>query len=69
MSTIAEKELILNSEQVHQKIRRIAFEIYENNFKEKTIILAGIDGQGYAFAKLLAHEVEAVSPLTTNVLR
>jgi len=69
MSEVTEKELILDSDQVHQKIRRIAFEIYENNFKEKGIVLAGIDGQGYVLAKLLAKEIESVSPLTTLVLK
>jgi len=69
MSEVTEKELILDSDQVHQKIKRIAFEIYENNFKEKGIVLAGIDGQGYVLAKLLAKEIESVSPLTTLVLK
>lgn len=70
MSEVSEeKELILDSDQVHQKIRRIAFEIYENNFKEKSIVLAGIDGQGYAFAKMLAREIESVSPLEPLVVK
>ncbi|MCK6616516.1 MAG: phosphoribosyltransferase [Cyclobacteriaceae bacterium] len=60
-----EKTLILDALQVKQKIRRMAFEILENNFKEKIIVIAGIDGQGYTLAKLLAKEVAAVS--VTNV--
>ena len=44
MSAVTEKSLVLDSNQVIQKIRRIAYEIYENNFSEKTIVLAGIDG-------------------------
>lgn len=50
---VSEKTLILDAAQVKQKIRRMAFEIYENNFKEKSIIMAGIDGQGYVLAKML----------------
>ena len=69
MSAVTDKELILDSDQVHQKIKRIAYEIYENNFKEKGIVLAGIEGQGYALAKILAKEVESISPLTTTVLK
>ena len=57
------KALVLNADQVSQKIRRIAFEIYENNFSEKKIVLAGIDGQGYVFAKLLEKELKKISPL------
>jgi len=63
MSEVSEKSLVLNSIQVIQKIRRIAYEIYENNFSEKSIVLAGIDGQGYALAKTLAKQLEAISPL------
>ena len=43
---IAEKTLMLDAAQVKQKIRRMAFEIFEHNFKEKNIVVAGIDGQG-----------------------
>jgi pyrimidine operon attenuation protein/uracil phosphoribosyltransferase len=53
---------ILNQTQVLQKIKRIAFEIYENNFEESEIIIAGIKGQGYSFAKLLAEMIGSISP-------
>lgn len=69
MSETSEKTLILNSDQVDQKIRRIAYEIFENNFKEKVLVLAGLDGQGYALAKLLAAELEAISPITLKVAK
>jgi len=65
----AKKELILDSGQINQKIRRIAVEIFENNFREKSVVLAGIDGQGYSFAKTLAAELEGVSPLKTQVVK
>ena len=63
------KELILDSDQVNQKIKRIAYSIYENNFKEKVIVLAGIDGQGYTLATALAREVEAISPLNVMLVK
>ena len=69
MSQTSEKTLILNSDQVDQKIRRIAYEIFENNFKENTLVLAGLDGQGYSFAKLLATELEAISPIALKVVK
>lgn len=65
----AAKALVLNAEKVNQKIKRIAYEIFENNFKEKAIILAGIDGQGYFLAKLLASELESISPLQIKVIK
>jgi pyrimidine operon attenuation protein/uracil phosphoribosyltransferase len=66
---VADKNLILDAAQVKQKIRRMAFEIYENNFKEKSLVIAGIDGQGYVLAKLLAKEVEAVAELEVSLVK
>ncbi len=66
---VAEKMLILEGAQVKQKIRRMAFEIFEHNFKEKGVVLAGIDGQGYMLAKLLAKEVENISPLQVKLVK
>lgn len=66
---VSEKTLILDAAQVKQKIRRMAFEIYERNFKEKSIIVAGIDGQGYVMAKLLAKELEAISPIEVTLVK
>lgn len=54
---------ILNSEQTKQKIRRLAFEIFEENFEEKTLILAGIEGMGMLLTQELAKELEQISPL------
>ncbi|HEX6227104.1 MAG TPA: phosphoribosyltransferase family protein [Chryseolinea sp.] len=66
---VADKTLILDKRQVKQKIRRMAYEIYEHNFKEKGIIVAGIEGQGYILAKLLAKEVENFSPLEVKLVK
>lgn len=66
---VTEKSLILDSRQVKQKIRRMAFEIYEHNFDEKALVIAGIDGQGYVLAKLLTKEVEAISPLEVKLVK
>jgi pyrimidine operon attenuation protein/uracil phosphoribosyltransferase len=54
---------ILNKTEVLQKIRRIAFEIYENNFEETQLIIAGIKGQGHAFAKKLADALNEISSI------
>ena len=45
--------IILNEVQISQKIRRIAYQIYETNSSEKEIILAGIVGNGFVFAEKL----------------
>ena len=67
----SQKNLVLEDSQVRHKIRRMAFEIYENNFEEKAIVLAGIEGQGYSLAQLLEKELKSVSRLqvsTTKVI-
>ena len=63
------KNLVLEDAQVRQKIRRMAYEIFENNFAEKTIVLAGIDGQGYVLAQLLEKELVTISPLSMITVR
>jgi pyrimidine operon attenuation protein / uracil phosphoribosyltransferase len=66
---VVDKNLILDAAQVKQKIKRMAFEIYEHNFKEKNIVIAGIEGQGYTLAKLLAKDVEAISALKVTLVK
>ena len=41
------RTLILNEVQIQQKIKRIAFEIYEYYFKEIELVIAGVKDQGY----------------------
>ncbi|PWJ36034.1 phosphoribosyltransferase family protein [Sediminitomix flava] len=66
---MTESNIILSHEQVMRKIRRIAFEIYEQNFEEKEVIFAGIVGGGYELAKLLQKEFSAISPLNNSLLK
>jgi pyrimidine operon attenuation protein/uracil phosphoribosyltransferase len=66
---VGEKNLILDASQVKQKIRRMAYEMYEHNFKEKTIVVAGIDGQGYKLAQFLVKELESISPLKAKLVK
>jgi pyrimidine operon attenuation protein/uracil phosphoribosyltransferase len=66
---LPKKNLVLNDLQVKQKIKRMAFEIYENNFKEKSLVLAGIDGQGYVLARLLEGELKSISSLAVSVVK
>jgi pyrimidine operon attenuation protein/uracil phosphoribosyltransferase len=64
-----ESILILDKKQTQQKIKRLAFEIYENNFQEKSIILAGIYDKGYLFAQELKKELEILSPLKVSLAK
>jgi pyrimidine operon attenuation protein/uracil phosphoribosyltransferase len=43
--------IILDQKQIDHKIRRIAYQIYENNVSEKEVVIAGIFENGFVFAK------------------
>jgi pyrimidine operon attenuation protein/uracil phosphoribosyltransferase len=47
----------------------MAYEMYENNFEEKNLILAGIDGQGYVLAQLLQREIQSISSIECTVVK
>lgn len=53
--------MILRAEEIDQKIRRIAYEIYERNFQDSQLIVAGIDDRGYALAKRIADHLDEIS--------
>ena len=55
--------LILNHQQIEDKIRRIAYQIYESNVEEKEVILAGIEANGFVLAKKLAKNLEKISDI------
>jgi pyrimidine operon attenuation protein/uracil phosphoribosyltransferase len=61
MTTV--NNVILDSRQIAQKTKRIAYQIYESNSNEKEIILAGIQGNGMIFAKQIASVLDEVSDL------
>ncbi len=60
---------ILDQEQIKHKIRRIAYQIYESNIKEKEIILAGIAKNGYILAEKLEKELREISPIKTTLCK
>jgi pyrimidine operon attenuation protein/uracil phosphoribosyltransferase len=59
---------VLETGQVNQKIKRMAFEIYEQHFADKGIVLAGINGQGFVLAKALAKILKEISDLDLEVI-
>ena len=62
-----EKNIILNNDQINRKIKRIAFQIYEANSTENEVIIAGINGNGFQFAKKIATQLQEISPLTVTL--
>ena len=60
---ITERNIILTSEQIQQKTKRIAYQIYENNSREEEIVLAGISKNGFIFANKIKTYLENISTL------
>jgi pyrimidine operon attenuation protein / uracil phosphoribosyltransferase len=65
----AEKNLILKKKQVLQIVKRIAYEIYEHNYLEKELFIAGVYDRGYLFGKLLLAELEKFPGLKVRLIR
>ncbi len=61
--------VILTGDQIMQKVRRMAFEIYENNFQEKELVIAGICEKGIRLAELLFEELEDISPIKLKLVK
>jgi len=59
---------ILSATQIAQKLRRMAYEIYEQNSNEKEIILIGIEHGGAIVAKNLSTILSKISPLKVIIL-
>ena len=59
---------ILNSVQIQQKIDRMAYQILEDCFEEKTIIIAGIANRGYTLAKRLKAVLEKISKIKIELI-
>ncbi len=55
--------VILDHKQIEQKINRLAYQIYENNYEETEIIMAGITGNGFAFAEKIAKKLSEIAPI------
>lgn len=52
--------LLLNKTQIEQRINRIAYQIYEDNFEEKEIIIAGIVHGGFSLAQKIKNTLEKI---------
>ena len=64
---IKENHIILDNTQINQKIKRIAYQIYESNSSEKEVIIAGIVGNGFTFSKKIAGVLEEISTIKVTL--
>lgn len=58
-----QQSLIIDKQSVQQKITRIAYQILENNYKEKEIVLLGIRENGYLVAEKLKAALEKIKTI------
>lgn len=64
---MSEKVKILDTLQIKQKINRLAFEVYENNFSEKELFIVGIEGNGYKVAQHICKKLEDISNIKVKI--
>ena len=61
-----ERSIILSNTEIQHKLKRIAFQIYENNSGQNEVIIAGIASNGFLIAKKLKLILEKISPLKVS---
>ena len=60
--------LILNHQQIQQKIDRIAYQVLEDNFDEEEIMIAGILPQGNKIAKRIKDILDEIAPFKSRLI-
>jgi len=60
---------ILNERQIQQKVKRLAYQILEQNYSEEEIILAGINNNGMEFAEMLLKELLQITDIPITLTR
>ncbi len=60
--------LILNQQQIQQKIDRIAYQILEDNFDEEEILIAGILPSGDKIAKRIKSILDDIAPFKSKFI-
>jgi pyrimidine operon attenuation protein/uracil phosphoribosyltransferase len=63
-----EKSLLLNASEIEKKIERMAYEVVERHFTEKSIYIVGIAGYGAAVAKKLHGFVSTITKVPCEYL-
>ena len=58
---------ILEQDQIDKIIKRIAYQILENNSEELEIFLIGIKNNGYILAELIYHQLKHISNLNITL--
>ncbi len=62
-----DRQLILDKERIDRKLQRMAYQIWEHNSNEQSVILVGVHGGGLAVAENLAGRLRQISPMKVEV--
>lgn len=62
------KNKILNADQIKKIVKRIAYQIQENNLEYSEIILIGVYNNGYMLAKIIEKELKQISKSSIELI-
>jgi pyrimidine operon attenuation protein/uracil phosphoribosyltransferase len=61
--------LLLNREQIQQRIDRLAYQVYEDNYNLDEVFIAGIANSGYTVAERLQVAINRICLIKTHLIR
>lgn len=64
---MGDRALVLNDVQIKQKIDRITRQIVENNYTEKQVIIAGINGNGFLIAQKIHEIIQTIGSVPSQL--
>lgn len=68
MST-EQKALILTEKTIEQKLNRMAYQIYEQNYDAQNLIICGISERGFRLAKKIYHKLQDISEFNLELTK
>lgn len=63
------KILVLDKTQIEQKITRMAYQIWEDNLEESSLVVAGIADYGYILAERLQKQLQQISGIEVELMK
>ena len=61
--------LILDKTQIQQKVTRMAYQIWEDNLEESSLVIAGIADYGFILAERLQKELQRISKIEVSLMK
>jgi len=65
---MSDQHLVLNQQQIQQKIDRIAYQILEDNYEEEEILIAGILPRGNKIAERIKGILDEIAPFKSRLI-